>query len=257
MKNNLAICLMTCEIEHLEEWYLHHKKMGFENFFVYLDSNSIANLDNLNPKLISEIKNIKIINTSLQNGQTIQNMLYTAFCKKYSFFDYILFIDSDEYYETKTNNIQEDISILKNEYGDFNALSIYWRFYGSNPPFENRVSINEYKQWRPPHQASSLSWKTLVNPKVVKIFNNPHFPILKEGNYIDELGCKIIDGKSGSNSSEYIWLKHIFTRSRTEWQKKLNRKGWYPNNKKYTNSHILKPDFFDKYNKDFTHIDPS
>ena len=122
----VAICLMTCEVDHFEEWYLHHKNYGFENFFVYLDSKMVSSLDSINRDLALEIKNVKIIDTE-KNNIALQRVLYTAVCKKYNDFDYILFIDSDEYYESKTKNIQEDISILKDKYGDFDGFGLCWR----------------------------------------------------------------------------------------------------------------------------------
>jgi hypothetical protein len=243
-KSNLAICLLTCEIDHLEEWYLHHKSVGFDNFFVFIDNsrNSLRE-KTISKSLISEIKNIKTISQST----AFQTTLYAAFCKKYSNFDYILFIDSDEYYESLTNNVHEDLNMIKNKYGHFDALGIYWRFYGSNLFFENRVPISEYKEWFP-----FTLIKSFVNPRVVVKFNDPHAPILnKNSKYIDELGNEVLGPHgSGEHSSKYIWFKHIFTRSKSEWEIKRNRGGWWNQHKKNSNPKILQDDFFYVYNRD-------
>lgn len=222
---NIAVVLLTCEIEYLEEWYLHHKKIGFKNFFVFLDSQFNYDFNKLNKNILSEIKNIKTFNIKNEFGDIIPlALLYTSFCREYTNFDYVLFIDSDEYYESKTNNINEDICLLKQEYGDFDALGLCWRLYGSNPVFENKMPITSYKQWHP-----STYIKSLVNPKSVYVYPSPHHAFLKDGfnKYINEFGQIINSHKLLNHTSEKIWIKHIRTRSRSEWFYKMERKGWY------------------------------
>ena len=34
------------------------------------------------------------------------------------------FLDSDEYYESKTGNVQEDIKLIKEKFGEFDGLSL-------------------------------------------------------------------------------------------------------------------------------------
>jgi len=242
----IAICLLTCELDHLEEWLNHHKNYGFENYLVFLDSKYVKSLDDINPNLRSQINCIKILSTE---ARCIPR-LYTKVCQKFKdHFDYIFFIDSDEYYESKTKNVIEDVNRIKEQYGDFDCLSIYWRMYGSSPQFETRVPIESYKQFR-----FDSHVKSLVNPKALENYLNAHVPKLKEGAiHIDAYGSKfkhyvkpdgtIIhgvgtrpngEGKLGAGSPsqegielEKIWIKHIFTRSKKEWEDKLNRKGWY------------------------------
>jgi hypothetical protein len=244
---NIAIVLLTCEIEHLEEWYLHHKSYGFKNFFVYIDTKVVKDLNKLNRNLISEIKNIKTLNTDSRVDVDMQNTLYTGFCYKHSYFDYVLFIDSDEYYQSKTNNIQEDIVILKNKYGDFDAFGLCWRLYGANPPFENRVSIDQYKQWCPaPHI------KSLVNPKAVHYFPTPHGVVLKPNSkpYTSENGIVYDFHKLSRHSSKDVWIKHIRFRSKSEWSTKFNRSGWYSKiiwYKKYK-QHLSEDEIYNQYN---------
>lgn len=242
----IAICLLTCELDHLEEWYIHHKNYGFKNFFVFLDNKFIKSLDKIDFNLKSEIKNINIMPTEY-NGISFQEALYTYICKKYTNFDYILFIDSDEYYESKTKNVIEDINLIKQQYGNFDCLSIFWRFYGSYPPFEKRVPIESYKKF-----TLSPYIKCLVNPNAVKRFNNPHIPLLEKNSIcIDENGTEIVEHNSENvSTANKIWIKHIFTRSKEEWRNKISRKGWYKTH------HIDDPqwprnmELFYKYNKD-------
>lgn len=249
--HNIAICLLTCELDHLEEWYFHHKKLGFENFFVYIDAKILPSLNNFNQHLISEIKNVKTIITEHENVP-LQRYIYTAFCKKYNSFDYVLFIDSDEYYQSKTNNIQEDILFLKREHGNFDALGLLWRNYGANPPFENRVPVEQYKQW---HKSRFI--KSLVNPKAVNYFVNAHTACLNTNSlkYIAEYGETNWENgefgtpcKAGYHSSEHLWIKHVRFRSKAEFNIKFNRTGWYKEEVWYHRNGKQNEELFNNYN---------
>lgn len=249
---NLAIVLMTCEPDHLEEWYIHHKQVGFKNFFVYFDSKSISSIDSLNKNLVSEIKNVKIINVENKKSEPIQHYLYTAFCKFNPRFDYVLFIDSDEYYQSKTNNIHEDILTIKNKYGNFDGLGLCWRHYCINPETKNRVSIAQYKRWFP-----SLYIKSLVNPKIVRFFPGPHFAILQKNalQYINENGEPIFNNKLNNHTSNFVWLKHTRTRSREEWSKKFYRTGWFERYGYQYRKNLSENDSFNIYNSKNVSID--
>jgi hypothetical protein len=243
---NVAICLLTCELDHLEEWYNHHKKMGFENFLIFVDGN-FADSNYPNKELRNKILKLQILPkkyiNDIINTILIFGLLYTTICKRYSYFDYILFIDSDEYYMSKTGNIIKDVNFLKELHGDFDGLGIYWRKYGSQPPFENRQPIDSYKQWH-----GSPLIKSLVNPKSVAVFPNSH---VAQGNfkkYIDEKG-KIVDtrlkmkGRGVQHSSDYVWIKHILTRSKSEWLYKISRENWYQKR----HQHKLSLEWFEEY----------
>lgn len=244
--HNVAICLLTCELDHLEEWYFHHKSYGFENYLIYVDSKVARSVSEINPNLKSLIKNIKVVPTE-HNNIPLQRHIYTLVCKEYNEFDYILFIDSDEYYESKTKNIQEDISILKSKYGNFDGFGLCWRSYGAKPAFENRVPIDKYKQWCP-----SVYIKSLVNPKSVEYFYSAHGAVFKTGvgNYTSENGEIFSYCKIQSHSSENVWIKHLRMRSKSEWRVKFNRTGWYRNNVPvwYYDQNLNSDDIFDLFN---------
>jgi hypothetical protein len=86
------------------------------------------------------------------------------------------------------------------------------------------MPITSYTQWFPVNYI-----KSLVNPKSVYYFTNPHKALLKGGSdkYINELGEVINTHKLSNHTSEKIWIKHVRTRSKSEWLSKMKRKGWY------------------------------
>jgi hypothetical protein len=125
-KYNIATFLVTNELEHLEEWYVHHRNRGFENFFIYVDLKVASYLNKISENLKSNIKKLRLVDINHYSQLLI---LYTKFCLNHPEFDYILFIDSDEYYESKTNNVNIDLGgvdstskLNKSHIGIFNML---------------------------------------------------------------------------------------------------------------------------------------
>lgn len=210
----IGICLLTNEPEYLKEWLDHHRKYGFDHFFIYFD-------DKIPQDIV--LSNDVTYNSWNCNNNPQEQMRCYEQCAKYNKdYNYILFIDSDEFYTSKSGNVNQDVSNLIDKHGKFEGLGIYWRMYGSNPPFQERQPIENYDLWHPNNHI-----KSLLNPKRIIRFNDPHkgnlIPIDK---YIDELGRNVV-GPIGNHTSQDIWIKHTWTRSKSEWETKVSRKGWY------------------------------
>lgn len=243
----VAICLITCELDHLEEWIVHHINYGFQDFLICVDTSRMKdNEKNIAIDLQNKFKGIKLYNyENLKDDSLVtpQKQFYYDCTKDNLEFDYILYTDSDEYYESKTKDVIEDIDLIKSKYGHFDSLSIFWRFYGCYPFFETRVPIEYYKKFVPNKHV-----KSLVNPKVIESFENLHLPTLKKGSIcIDENGTKIISANQHYPSVNKVWIKHLFTRSKEEWVSKINRKGWYEAG---TQDWPRDMELFYKFNKD-------
>jgi hypothetical protein len=42
----IAICTLTCELDHLEEWIIHHKNYGFQDFLICVDTSRMQDNEN-------------------------------------------------------------------------------------------------------------------------------------------------------------------------------------------------------------------
>jgi hypothetical protein len=207
MKFGLCLIIKN-ENQYLDEWLNYHRTIGIDNFFIY-DNNSDTPI-NINDSDVS------IIPWS-DNQIGSQSRAYQHCCSNFNSFDFIGFIDTDEFYESKSMKIKEDFSNLTEKYGEFNGVGVYWRFYGQPQPyFNNRASINEYVYY---HNNGHI--KSFLNPSKVKNFPDPHRAIIL-GKYIDELGRDIL-GPIGNHTSDFFWIKHTWTRSLEEFNEKIKR----------------------------------
>lgn len=101
--SQIAICLLTNEDNHLEEWLNYHRKYKFNHFILFCDG--------FIPENLGENVTINIVNST--KSHRFQMEIYEMCCKNFQEFEYLLVVDSDEYYESKTGNIQEDIKLMK------------------------------------------------------------------------------------------------------------------------------------------------
>jgi Glycosyl transferase family 2 len=195
----LAICaIIKNESQYLDEWIFYHKNLGIDEIFLYDNISDIPiNRDDVYVKLWPD------------NNVGSQMRAYLNFCKEHPEFDYVAFIDIDEF--IVCDNLRD---FMKNLNAD--ALAISWRFYGNNPPYLTRQPHDAYTMY---HKNDHI--KSFINPKVVKNMRDPHFAQI-EGRYIDEKG-NTVKGPLHPHTSEKIYIKHIYTRSLEEWKEKILR----------------------------------
>lgn len=208
----IAVCaIMKDENQYIEEWSNHYKNLGFDHIFIYDNNSKIP--------LVSEKDYITIVNWPDDKFKSQSRSYLSCAKNEGKDYDYILFIDADEFYMSKSMNIHKDIENLKNKYGDFDGLGLYWRIYGQPKPYlEKRQAIEKYTQY-----FGNTHIKSLLKPKLILDFPDPHKGHLKPGSkYIDELNRTVVS-PIGLHTSEDIYIKHIFTRSKEEFKDKLER----------------------------------
>lgn len=198
-------CIAKNENKYFDEWILHHKNVGFDTVIIY---------DNNSETTVVRVDSIVINWKDDLHGS--QSRAYLDCCNKYKdYFDYIAFLDVDEFYISKSMNVKYDISVLGNPDG----IGIYWRIYGKPEPFlEKRQSVYSYKFY-----SENPHIKSIVNPKKVLEWKDPHKARLKKNSvYINEIGDRIIS-PIGLHTSVNMYIKHIFTRSKEEFFEKIER----------------------------------
>lgn len=211
----VSICLLIKdENEYLEEWLCHHRKIGINQFYIYDNHSKIPVIETLKSETDCQVKLWE------DQGTRTQIAAYNDCCQSNRNDNFILFIDTDEFLMLNRNfiSIQNAINFIQIVRGKFSALGLYWRIYGKPYPyFEVRQPVTHYTQYL---QYSHI--KTIAKPNHVSHFVNPHFASVN-GQYISESGRGITGPFSDFHQSDLIWIKHTFTRSIREFQKKIQR----------------------------------
>lgn len=214
-KLKIAICIIIKdENDYMEEWLNHHIKLGIIDFVIY-DNLSIIPIK----ETLKDFKKANITIIDWKNDQYLsQSTAYLDCCNKYkNVYDYIIFIDADEYLIiSKYSSIQGYLSNFIKAYGNFTGFGISWRIYGNPKPyFETKRDIKDYIYYY-----KDTHIKSILDPKKVESFPDPHFAKITSGRYINEHN-EIINGPKQEHTSNNIWIKHIYTRSLEEFKNKI------------------------------------
>ena len=211
----LSICLLTKdENQYLDEWLDHHRRIGFDHFYIY-DNHSAVPVS----ESISDKSDCSFILWD-DNGSKTQVGAYDHCCFVHGSDDFIAFIDTDEFVmiDKQFTSVKEVLKDIRFERGNFAALGLYWRIYGKpSPYFTERQPVENYTRY-----SLNTHIKTIVIPRYLSRFLNPHHAVV-HGKYIDENGREITGAQNGFHSSNLIWIKHTFTRSESEFREKVLR----------------------------------
>jgi hypothetical protein len=203
----IAICLIIKdENEYLQEWIDYHRSIGIDHFFIY---------DNESKEPVKDNSKDVTVKLWTDNIHASQCRAYKDCCINNSNYNYIAFIDTDEF--IMLNGYSNIKDCLKSISMSFDALVLSWRMYGQPKPyFTNKTPMTDYIYYH-----EDIHVKSLVNPKKVIEFKNPHNSTIT-GICIDELGNKV-KGAWNIHTSKNIWIKHIWTRSQSEFKIKIER----------------------------------
>ena len=118
----IALCLIIKdEGQYLEEWLDYHRKVGVDFFIIY-DNQS-------NPPISNEDKDVTIIKWE-DNNIGSQMRAYKHCSLNFNDFDFIGFIDTDEFYESISMNIKEtDLELTP--FNNKGGLAKFFQLFGA------------------------------------------------------------------------------------------------------------------------------
>ena len=176
------------EARFLKEWIEFYKMMGVEHFYLYNNSSKDNYLEILDPYIkegIVELSDVVMDSKEMQEWNSIQMKGYSDVVDKTKdIVEWMIFVDSDEFtFPVKESNL---ISVLK-KYEDYAALSFSYRDFGTGnvKRIENNNLLTEKIIYGSEVDEKLVS--SIVKPRYVKYFSNPHFPVLeKEYSQVNE-----------------------------------------------------------------------
>lgn len=232
-----AVCLIVRnEVESIQEWIAFHALAGFDTQIIFDNGSE----DGTAALIQQAARHYDIRFHDWQNRSAAsQTLAYEAACQAYRLeFDWIAFIDSDEYFVT-----EEDLPVntLLARYDGWAAVAVNWAIYGANghETAPDGLIVEAYTRRAEADFFPNRHVKSIIRPRLAQGFPNPHYFTMAEdidGHYCDPSGAYMLwlrapeaPGGTMRGMSRALpdWsvcrVNHYFTRSRAHWQAKLRR----------------------------------
>lgn len=220
-----AVMIAKNEASYIIEWIEFHKNLGFDKFIIY-DNDSDDDLKSVLQKHID----IGILDYYYYPGKCKQNYAYNDAIKKYKKkIKYMIMIDGDEFlYPTNPNDsIYEIVDNIMTKNHNVGGLTISWLCFGSNGHINRPDGLVISNYTRRGEDTFSHNFKSIVNPRKVAMYFNPHYAIYKHKYYGFNTSLKRIDICPMKDITEMdlslLRINHYFTKSKEEFIKKRNR----------------------------------
>jgi hypothetical protein len=216
-----AICaIIKNEGSGIIEWIEYHLLIGVQLFFLY-DNEST---DDTHSKLKKYIEKGIVIYITCP-GKKMQRPAYNDCISRFkNYARWIAFIDADEFFV-----VNEEVNLrgFMKKYEDEVGLVVNWQMFDSNgyknKPI-NKLTIEAYTQIHANYNEDNLHIKSIVNPKWVQFYVNPHYPLFYLfRTSVDSRGNKVYGSKTKKQDISKIQLNHYFSKSEEEFLEKINR----------------------------------
>lgn len=224
--DDLSIVLIVKnEATYIREFIEFHKIVGVSKFYIY-DNESTDNLK----ETIQDYIEAGLVVYTYYPGKKKQLMAYNDAIKKYAMKSkYMAFIDADEFIMPVVENksVTELLDFIFNKY-DACGLAMNWCVYGSSGHITKPAGLvcENYLYHAVDDGGPNYHIKTVCNPRRVKNFISPHYPIYKNWGWnIDEVGNRVDGWRTWNKFGKrnLLRLNHYFCKSREEAQKKQDR----------------------------------
>lgn len=203
------VCIAKNEDNYIKEWITYHKKLGFDDIFIY-ENNWKSNIKETN------------VYTLKFNGEVKQVESYNHFIINYSGeYGWVSFIDIDEFIVLKKHrNIKEFISEYSES--DINGIAINWVLFGNNGHediIDNNYSVLERftkRQVETNQHTKALLKLPHTNFRMV----DPHHPNVPLVDTNFNIVNSALNPKGDTN---VIQINHYFCKTLKEFQEKIDR----------------------------------
>ncbi|MBS0995871.1 glycosyltransferase family 2 protein [Gluconobacter cerinus] len=169
-----AILFVKNEVEDISWWISWHLALGFSDIIIYDDYSEDGTWELINS--IKNTLNVRCLRSKESEWfNDRQKLTYLDALDRFrEEFDWIIFLDSDEYITINDRNVSDFLS----RYDDADSVSINWRCYGSNgnvfKPYSPNVFDN-YTKYSSKDYEYNYVVKTFIRPKSTKTkYINPH-----------------------------------------------------------------------------------
>ena len=232
-----AVCVYVRDEErNIQEWIIYHQIIGFDTI-ILMDNLSVDRTQS-NARLCIKHYDIRFEDWA-DTSPFAQRNCYNYVLEKYgSEFAWIAFIDSDEFIVPTQNSSVRPM--LELNFGHA-AIGLNWLIFGSSnhrlsPP---SLVLEAYCHRAPKDFPPNRHIKSIVQPSLTFSCAHPHLFHVKgerwdesgqyRSDYVDPAGNAIVWGNEPGLTSSFhdeltCRVHHYFTRSREDWNRKLQRR---------------------------------
>ena len=175
----LGICaIIKDETPFLAEWVAYYMHLGVEAFYLYDNRSEVPVAETL--AAFSRLRTDTVLSVYDAPGRAMQMPVYNHCLNEHdSACRWLAFIDLDEFVVPKqVDSIPEMLA----EYESHAGLALSWKGFGSNGHKlrPQGLQIENYTKAMGDESVYHELVKSIVNPRAVKFFFNPHMCLLKE-----------------------------------------------------------------------------
>ena len=207
-------CIVKNEpIYYLKEFIYHHLSIGFDKIFIY-DNNDI---DNTYSDLEKEFSDKLDIITF--KGKCKQFDAYIDCTNKNKdSYDWIAYIDSDEFIEVERNSIKDILRDI-----DAPALGLNWQMFGTGK-YNGVSQIDSFINAHNMLYAPNKHVKVIARPEEITNIDNPHNFSFRNGRKaVTITGEEIETFFTSTPINRIAWINHYYCRTEKDKKNKLIR----------------------------------
>jgi hypothetical protein len=212
-------CIVKDENRYLKEWIDYHLKIGVEHFYIYDNDSAVPVADTL--RELGLLQHVTVIPIS---GPSMQLTAYKNCLNRFGTKSYWMgFIDMDEFLVPKSTN--GDMQAFLKDYEAYAGLGVNWLVFGSSG-FKNRTDepqLSRFLMRSDLEFAANSHIKSIVQPKYVKGFQDPHALKYRFGKYCVNENFERVNTAFSAPSVHKIQLNHYYCRSQEEYEEKIKR----------------------------------
>ena len=218
--HKFGVCLIIKnEAQYIKEWIDYYQIIGADIFYIF-DNDSD---DNIQEILKPYIDNGVVVYQQI-HGKGRQLDAYTLCVKKHKKeCQNIAFFDIDEFlYLDPSQKLVDVLDGNFHKHPDMGAMGINWIIFGSGKQESHEIGlvIERFKYRSEKDFDKNHHIKSIVNPRKVVVFRNPHFAFMQKGYNTYSVTGEKVDDAFVKEISLDIRINHYFCKSKEEYASK-------------------------------------
>lgn len=202
---HVALCaIFQNDAPYLKEWIEFHKIQGIEHFYLYNNNSSDGYKKVLSPYIANHEVTLvdwpyRHDHANVSQWNEIQMDAYNHCLQHYGKqADWMAFIDTDEFLFSPSGS---KLNTFLNKYKNFGGVCANWLMFGTSSVYdlsENELLIERLIHCAVPNHPTNAHVKSIVQPRHVSAFRNPHFALYHPGQTAVETDFTPINGPFSS-----------------------------------------------------------